>query len=217
LVLATPVRTILAQLAQLSYSNSPLVLLDLGSTKREICAAMDALPDSFDPLGGHPMCGKETAGIESAAANLFANAAFVLAPLARTSPKALALAEELVAAVGARPLLLDPARHDNLVAVTSHLPYLLACSLMTAAATDAADDEQLWSVAASGFRDTTRLSASDVRVMADIIATNRDPILAALSRQRAELERLQAILAAGDDSILFEYLSHARGARTAQQ
>ena len=216
LVLATPVRTILAQLAQLAelpISQSSLAILDLGSTKHQICAAMAALPDHFDPIGGHPMCGKETPGIENAEAHLYAAATFVLSPLERTTPATLGLAKTLVEAIGARTLLLAPAQHDELVAVTSHVPYLLSSSLMALAAENANSDKNLWSVTASGFRDTTRLAASDIRVMTDIIGTNRAAILEALRGEQALLARMEALLEQDDTASLRDWLAEIRTER----
>src|SRR3990172_1595193 len=106
LILAAPVRAILGQLQFLAGRPVPgrRVVMDLGSTKRDIVQAMQALPGGYDPVGGHPMCGKEVSGLRSAEAGLFRDKVFVLTPLARTSPAALALAREVVAAVGAHPL-----------------------------------------------------------------------------------------------------------------
>ena len=160
LVLATPVGVILQQLQALnaltSARKAALVVLDLGSTKAEIVAAMETLPAACDPVGGHPMCGKEVAGLQHADAALYHGATFVLAPLARTSPAALQLAHAVVAAAGAHALLLDAARHDRLAAATSHVPYLIACALMSAASAAAIDDDALWKLAASGFREIGR-------------------------------------------------------------
>jgi prephenate dehydrogenase len=105
----------------------------------------------------------------------------------------------MVDAIGARPLLLDPGRHDRLVAITSHLPYLVACSLIETAAATAATDPALWEVRASGFRDTTRLAGSDVTMMRDILMTNREAVVAALESCAAQLGRLAALIAARDE------------------
>ena len=215
LILATPVRTILSQLLALSQSpitNHPSpILLDLGSTKSQIISAMERLPPAFDPVGGHPMCGKETSGIAHAEAGLFRDKTFVLTPLARTSPSALALAHGLVAAIGARPLMLSAERHDALAAMSSHLPYVVAAALMKAA--QSLDDEELWSLTASGFRDTSRLAASDVAMMTDILLTNRAPILDALTRCRAEFDALMALIDAGDPEALGAALAPAQAGR----
>src|SRR5512136_33703 len=95
-VLATPVRAILRQLPQVgAVARAGTVVMDFGSTKRDIVAAMQSLPPHLEPIGAHPMCGKETSGYESAEAGLYRNAVFVLTPLDRTSPQTLALAESL--------------------------------------------------------------------------------------------------------------------------
>ncbi|MDV7397364.1 prephenate dehydrogenase/arogenate dehydrogenase family protein, partial [Arthrospira platensis SPKY1] len=112
--------------------------LDLCSTKTEILAAMDRLPANFDPIGGHPMCGKETSGLENADPAIYREAPFAIVPLERTSPAALALTGELIQTIGARPLLLDPATHDAWTAATSHFPYLLTAALVLSTPPDAA-------------------------------------------------------------------------------
>ena len=115
-VLATPVRTILRHIAELGPLLKPgAVLLDLGSTKVEICQALDALPPHVQAIGGHPMCGKEKTGLDAAETGLYRGCTFVLCPLARTTPDTLALAEALIDQIGARKLTLDPERHDRLV------------------------------------------------------------------------------------------------------
>ncbi|MEK7278973.1 MAG: prephenate dehydrogenase/arogenate dehydrogenase family protein, partial [Chloroflexota bacterium] len=200
LILATPVRTILDHLNQLSHSafiiHHSSFIIDLGSTKQEITSAMSKLPAHFDPLGGHPMCGKESGGITNADPDLFRGKTFALTPLERTTPRALALAHELISAIGAVPLILSAERHDELAAVTSHLPYLTAAALMRAA--ESFNDEQLWQMTASGFRDTTRLAASDLTMMIDILLTNRAAVLDALTHYRAELDSLAALIASAD-------------------
>jgi len=208
LVLAAPVRAILAQLEQMGRGSGPAarqLVLDLGSTKTDIAAAMDRLPPEFAPIGGHPMCGKEVSGLTHAEAGLFRDKVFVLTPLARTPGWALELTRQIVQAVGAQPLELTPERHDQLAAAASHLPYLAAAGLVRAAA--GLGDEQVWQVAASGFRDTSRLAASDVTMMTDILLTNRQAIAGALERYQAELSALIALLDAGDAEALAAYLS----------
>jgi len=213
-VLATPVREILACLATIGPALKPgCVLLDVGSTKRAICRAMEGLPPHVQPIGGHPMCGKETSGLTMAEPDLYRDRIFVLTPLERTAPEALALARELVTAIGARPLLLDAARHDALVAAISHLPYLLAVTLVNAAESLSAGDGLLWSLAASGFRDTSRVAASNIPMMLDILATNREPILDALRAAQGELTALTQLLESNDLAALQAQLEAARQRR----
>ncbi|MBK8045976.1 MAG: prephenate dehydrogenase [Anaerolineales bacterium] len=164
-ILATPVRTIVSTLEEIGPRLWPgTLVMDMGSTKSDICAAMQRLPSGVQPVGGHPMCGKETAGFEAAECGLYRNATWVLSPLSRTAPDALTLATELAEAVGARPLVLEAARHDRLVASISHLPFLVASALTGVVADVAATDPTVWDVAAGGFRDTSRVAASDTDV-----------------------------------------------------
>jgi prephenate dehydrogenase len=203
IVLATPVRTILELIPQVGSLAPPgCLLMDLGSTKVRIVEAMEALPPHLQAVGGHPMCGKEASGLEAAEADLYQGATFVLTPLQRTSPEALTLAQELVETVGARSVLMDAERHDHLVAAVSHLPYLLSVGLVAAAEEVAAEDELIWELAASGFRDTSRLAASDVTMMLDILLTNRQAVGKALSRFVHQLDAIARLLEADDEERL---------------
>ena len=193
IVLATPVRTLLGQLDEVGRCAKPgAVVLDLGSTKAAVCAAMDRpAATGFEPVGGHPMCGKETGRLcggrrgpvhgqdlrpVSAAAHVGRRARNrALAGRGRGQP---------------RRWSLDPAEHDRAVAAISHLPYLAAAGLVNAVA--AGNDPLAWALAASGFRDTTRVAASDVQMMLDILMTNRDAVLEWLDLlQRRDVRRLR--------------------------
>lgn len=207
-VLAAPVRAIVDLLAALPGAcPGGCTVLDLGSTKAAIIAAMDRLPPSFGAVGGHPMCGKESAGLAVADEHLFRNQTFILCRSARTNTAVEGLAQSLVVAVGAHPLWLDPAEHDRLVALVSHLPYFVAAALMAEAAGVARTTDQLWQVSASGFRDTTRLAGSDPRMMGDIAVTNREEIVAALQAYMSRLEEIIRRLESGDDVALMKWLA----------
>jgi prephenate dehydrogenase len=210
LVLAAPVRAILGHLDDLARRPAPAsgpVVLDLGSTKIEIAAAMRRLPPGYAPVGGHPMCGKEVSGLANAEAELFRGKVFVLTPLERTPERALIIAREVVTTLGARAVELSPERHDVLAAAASHLPYAAAALLVRSA--EGLNDDQVWAMAASGFRDTTRLAASDVTMMVDILMTNRPAIVEALTRYRADLDALAALLDNGEAEALAAFLSAA--------
>jgi prephenate dehydrogenase len=213
-VLATPVRVILRLLGEIGpLLPEGCLLMDLGSTKAQIVARMAALPDHVQPLGGHPMCGKEVSGIAAADPALYRGHTFVLTPLPRTSEAALALGRALVEAVGARPLILAPGRHDRLVATVSHLPYLLACALVGTAEAIASADPTVWEVAATGFRGTSRLAASDVTMMCDILLTNCEAVLEALNTCGAQLHRLSHLVEIGDEERLRVVLAAIRDRR----
>jgi prephenate dehydrogenase len=198
LVLAAPVSGILAMLNEIRMQDppGPLVILDLGSTKVQVLAAMQRLPAGCDPIGGHPMCGKESSGAKNAEASLYRERTFILSPLTRTSPRGQALALALVEAAGGRALFLGAAEHDRLAAYASHAPYLAAAALVQTA--EAAGDERIWQVAASGFRDTTRLAASNLGMMTDILLTNSGPVLEALHGLRAAIDDLAVLIQKGD-------------------
>jgi len=208
-VLATPVRHILVTIQQVAALMRPgAVLMDLGSTKTEVVEAMNALPEGIGAVGGHPMCGKETGGLESASPDLFRDKTFVLTPTTCTTDDAMLLAHELVTAAGANPVVLDAERHDRAVAVVSHLPYLLAASLMQVESEANADDDASGMLAASGFRDTSRLAASSLDMMLDILLTNREPVEAALDSFERQIAQVRTLLA--DEAGLRAWMAEAR-------
>ncbi len=214
IVLSTPVRTILSQINDLCHLTlTPCLVLDMGSTKRDVVQAMQHLPAHVQAIGTHPMCGKETRGLEAADATLYEGATWILVPLERTTTASLDLARQLVAGVGARPLVLDAERHDRLVATTSHLPYALAVTLLLTAGQVSEEDALVWQLAASGFRDTSRVAGSDVTMMLDILLTNRDAVYTMLERASANLQQLIDQLANGDESALRALLAAAQALR----
>ncbi len=202
-VLATPVRTILRQIDTLGPLMKPgAVLLDMGSTKTEICYRMQKLPAHIQAIGGHPMCGKERAGLDAAEPGLYRDCTFVLCPLPRTTAETVALAQTLITYIQAHPLFLEPEQHDRLVAAISHLPYLVASGLVAHVMDVAREDERVWQVAASGFRDTSRVAASDTTMMLDILMTNRAAVLAALDGFLNQMQRLRRALAGEEEAFL---------------
>lgn len=213
-VLATPVRVILQQLAKIGpLLPQGCLLIDLGSTKARIVAEMDHLPPHVQPLGGHPMCGKEVSGIDAADTSLYRGRTFILCPLPRTSPEALDLGCALARAVGAFPLVLEPERQDFLVGTVSHLPYLLACALVGTADATTSADPAAWEIVASGFRDTSRVSGSDVTMMVDILLTNRAEVLKAVGTFQEVLHKLARLVEAGDEGELRRVLAEIRRIR----
>lgn len=207
-ILATPVRAILEHAAALpALRPDGCFVLDLGSTKAEICRALGELPPAFEAVGGHPMCGKETAGLAHAEAGLYRDQTFVLCRTARTTEAAEALALALVEAAGGRPRFLAPDEHDEVVALVSHLPYFVAALLMEQAAAAARENEHVWPVSASGFRDTSRLSGTGARMLRDVVLSNRPAILARLRAYRDHVEELIALLDGGDEEAIEAWLA----------
>ena len=192
-VLAAPVRAIIGLINDLPHLHpAGAIVLDLGSTKAEIAMAMQSLPRRFEPVGGHPMCGKVESSAVYAQADLYQEAPFVLCELPNSSLRACRLAQALVEAIGARPVWLEPERHDQWVAHTSHLPYLLANALAFTTPPQAA------ALVGPGFRSAARLAPASQRMMLDILITNQPNILASLRACRLHLEILEEALTAGD-------------------
>jgi prephenate dehydrogenase len=212
LILAAPVSAILDWIDRVPpIFSGEFHLVDLGSTKAQIVARMRSLPDRISPLGGHPMCGKETSGLSVADGSLYRGCLVALTPLDRTQTSTLNLAQELIVTLQARSLLLDPQQHDRAVAAISHLPYLMAITLMDSVTR--LDDETVWPLAASGFRDTSRLAASDVTMLLDILKSNRAEVLNALETARLSLQESIELIEREDWSNLRTKLEAAREKR----
>jgi prephenate dehydrogenase len=208
-VLATPVRSIIGLLGELAVARpAGCMVLDLGSTKADICQAMAALPNGFQAIGGHPMCGKETSGFGSATPDLYREKTFILCRNGRTTTAVETLVLELLTIIGARPLFLPPDVHDTLVGAVSHLPYLAAAALMRAVF--GLDDERAWAVSASGLRDTARVSGSDPRMMLDILLTNKTAVLAQLARYQEEITAVAHLLQQADEPALAAWLAETQ-------
>lgn len=188
-ILAAPVLSIIDWIARLpELMPNPAVIMDLGSTKAEICRALETLPDRFDPIGGHPMTGKEKSGLRHAEGSLYHGAAFALSVLPRTSQRARGLASAVVKAVGAVELWIAPLIHDRYAAATSHAPYLISAALGLSIPADSA------ALIGPGFRSMTRLAASSPALMKEIIATNPANILNSLAEFRSQLDRLETLV-----------------------
>ncbi len=203
IILAAPVKKIINLITQLPdiHDGNPVVI-DLGSTKNEIVQAMEMLPERFQPIGGHPMCGKEKASIHHADPDLFKGSVFLLTPLQRTTTIALETATQIINLIGATPLLLDPSTHDRLTAATSHFPYLLANILAQITSLDAQF------VLGPGFRSSSRLAGSSPEMMLDILATNRKNILLLIDRFSIQLNKMKDSLEEENYSDLLIDLQH---------
>lgn len=210
IIFSTPVRIIMRQLEMFAPFYKPgVIITDMGSTKQQILQVMANLPEGVHPIGSHPMCGKEQTGLAVAEATLYENAPWILTPLSRTPEWVTHIVREMAEAVGAKPRLLAADRHDKLVAAISHLPYTLAASLVLAAKCVAGDDPVVWDVASSGFRDTSRVAASDVTMMLDILLTNQAPVQRMLTLARQQLDQFAQALDNDDEATLRQLMGQA--------
>ena len=214
-ILAAPVRAINAMLKLRigSYMRSNTLLIDIGSTKQDICRAMSELPNGILAVGGHPMTGKESSGIEASDGDLYVGRPFVLCPTRRTTPAGRGRALAMVEALRAVPIEMEAERHDRVVAAISHLPYLLSAALVATVAREGQSDDAVWQLAAGGFRDMSRLAGSDVKMMGDILSTNTQAVATLLAMFRMQLAQLEAMLISHDDQHLADALLPTREAR----
>ena len=188
-ILATPVPAIIDIVQKLSLLiKGSCVVLDLGSTKKDIVQAMSGLPQNFDPIGGHPICGKEKLGFENADANLFRGAPFVVTALERTTPKAKSAVREIVSTIGARFIEMDAEEHDRILASTSHLPFLLSSALVLCT------PKEFSSFVGTGFKSTSRLAGTPAHMTMGILQSNRENILHGIQVFRHSLHELESAL-----------------------
>jgi prephenate dehydrogenase len=210
--IATPVSGIVdaARDALAHMAGNPSgVVTDVGGVKGPIVAAVD------NPrfVGGHPMAGSEQEGIDGADGELFAGATWVLTPTASTDPDAFTRLRTVVTSFGADVVAIPPERHDDLVAVVSHVPHLAAATLMGLASEEAEQHASLLRLAAGGFRDMTRVAAGHPGIWPDICAENAAAIVTALDQLGTDLSKVRDVVASGDRSALIAILERAREAR----
>ncbi len=214
-LLAVPV----GQMQRVMRAIAPLigaktVVTDAGSTKEDVVGIarreLKGALSRFVP--GHPVAGTEKSGAESAFAALYRGRRVVLTPLEGTEPGALALVRAAWERCGASVSELEPREHDAVLAAVSHLPHVLAYALVDQIARHK-NAKQLFSFAAGGFRDFTRIASSHPEMWRDICLANRKALLAELKRYGGELERVRRMLARGDAKALDALFSGARGAR----
>jgi prephenate dehydrogenase len=180
------------------------VVTDAGSTKGNVMRwAREILPAHAYFVGGHPMAGKETAGVGAADPDLFRDKTWVIVPSVNATEQAVQTVLSLANLCGAKAAFMDGDEHDSYVAAISHLPLALSSALFSVAFGSQAWPE-LAGLASSGFRDTTRLASGSAEMAHDIAMTNRDNILHWIDRFQEELSRLRATIAAGESAQVLE-------------
>ena len=214
-VLAVPVRATRAVLAEIKpWLSESAVLTDVGSTKSSFVADVEAVFGSLSPqvIPGHPIAGSEKSGIRAANPDLFARHKVILTPADDANPEALANLKRLWEGCDATVLTMSVAYHDEVLAATSHLPHLIAFSLVD---TLAGEDENMdiFRYAAGGFRDFTRIAASDPVMWHDIFLSNRDAVLRVIDHFTHDLDQLRDAIANQDSAMLLRVFSRAKAAR----
>ena len=216
-LVAVPVAATQSTFAALAGALSPQALLmDVGSTKRDVVQAAElALGDKLETfVPAHPIAGKEVAGVAHADVDLYTGCQVILTPIAQTGTTQLAKAQAVWAALGAQVRTMSALEHDSAFAAVSHLPHMLAFAAMNAL--NAQDQgAHFLSLAGPGFRDFTRIAASDPAVWRDILHANRDQLLVQSEHLREALQAFEAALAQGDSATLQALITAASQSRAA--
>ena len=179
----------------LAASGPEAVVTDVGSTKGELVAA---LGDDERFIGGHPLAGAETAGVENARADLFEGARWYLTPTDRSSGVLYDRLQRTVSDLGARPQAIDAAAHDRLLATISHLPHVVANALVAEAAAELSRDSERMPEVGPSFRDTTRVAGSNPAIWADIFASNREAVADSVEAVARRLGEAAELIRGGD-------------------
>jgi prephenate dehydrogenase len=215
-LISVPVSATEATFKAIRHLVEPGVLfMDVGSTKRDVIdAARRVLKErvtSFVPA--HPIAGKEVAGIAHADATLYSNRQVILTPIAQTDPELLQKATEVWAAIGSQVLRMTPENHDAAFAAVSHLPHMLAFAYFNSVARQPAGRDFL-SLAGPGFRDFTRIAASDPAIWRDILVSNREELLKQSMRFRHTLDAMEHVIKTGNIEALEDLIRGASDARS---
>jgi prephenate dehydrogenase len=179
----------------LAASGPETVVSDVGSTKSELVAAVGA-DERF--IGGHPLAGAETAGVENAREDLFEGARWYLTPTEHSSGLLYDRLQRAVAGLGARPQAIDPATHDRVLATISHVPHVVANALVAEAAEALTRDSERLPEVGPSFRDTTRVAGSNPAIWADIFASNAEAVADSVESVARRLEAAAALIRTGE-------------------
>jgi prephenate dehydrogenase len=206
-VVAAPVSELPAQVTRvLDAAPERCTVTDVGSTKGPVCAAA-AGAARF--IGGHPVCGSEAHGPEHARAELFDGATWFLTPVAATDPQRYRALHGFVSSLGAVPVAVDPAAHDRLLALASHLPHALANLLLNQAGGTRVEGHEPLAAAGGSLRDMTRVAGANPRIWVDIFLDNADALREALGEHRRRVDQLERALATGDAGFLARWIGEA--------
>jgi prephenate dehydrogenase len=203
---AAPVRALPGLVTEvLGSAGETVAVTDVGSTKRELVARVAAEDGAERFVGGHPLAGAETAGVENARPDLFEGARWYLTPTEETSGLAYDRVQRAVAGFGARPRAIAPAAHDRLMATVSHLPHVVANALADSATTMLGDAAERPPEVGPSFRDATRVAGANPAIWTDIFATNREAVAEQVEVLAARLKTAASLIRAGDPEAVAEW------------
>lgn len=215
--LATPVKT----LGQIAEEMAPglkpgAIITDGGSVKGEVIDMIaPVIPDGVHFVPGHPIAGTEKSGAEAAFATLYRGKRCILTPTEKTDPQALSLVEKLWQLAGSEVVRMPVEKHDRILAAISHLPHMVAYSLVNAVGSYDHYEENILEYSAGGFRDFTRIASSDPIMWRDIAETNRDALLEMMEQFESSFAELKKDIAEGKGERLFEFFLRSKQLRDA--
>jgi cyclohexadieny/prephenate dehydrogenase len=215
-IVSVPVGASGAVAAQIASSLKPgAIVTDVGSTKASVIRQMKPeLPDNVHFIAGHPIAGTEYSGPDAGFASLFEGRWCILTPDQNTDPAALKKLSSFWSACGSDVETMDPAHHDQVLALVSHLPQLISYNIVgTASDFESVSEADVIKYSASGFRDFTRLAASDPTMWRDVCLHNKDAILEMLARFSEDLSSMRASIRRGDGDALFDLFTKTRSIR----
>jgi cyclohexadieny/prephenate dehydrogenase len=215
-ILCVPVGACGQIAAEIAPSLKPgAVVTDVGSVKTAVVRDVGPhIPDGVHFVPGHPVAGTEQSGPESGFAELFANRWCILTPLQTSAPEAVKKLADFWRACGSNVETMSPEHHDIVLAITSHLPHLIAYNIVaTAADVEEVTNSEVIKFSAGGFRDFTRIAASDPIMWRDIFLSNKDAVLEMLGRFSEDLSALQRAIRWGDGEALFNVFTRSREIR----
>lgn len=206
-VVAAPIAALPAQVAAvLEASADGTTVTDVGSTKASVVAAAAGSPRF---VGGHPIAGLESRGAEHASAGIFDGATWFLTPTAQTDNERHRAVHAFVSSLGAFPVAIDPVAHDRLVALTSHVPHVLANVIVNQAGASRVEGHEPLANAGGSLRDMTRIAGANPRIWTDIFLDNADAVREELAEHRRRIEQVEAALAEGDAGFLARWIGEA--------
>lgn len=216
-ILCVPVGAMGAAAAAIRDGLSPdAIVTDVGSSKLGVAAVLRAALPEAVVIPGHPIAGTENSGPEAGFASLFRGRWCILTPDANAPPQAVDRLTAFWSALGARVEVMDGRQHDLTLAVTSHLPHLIAYTIVgTASALENVTQNEVIKYSAGGFRDFTRIAASNPTMWRDIFLSNKDAVLEILQRFLGDLSGLEQAIRSDDGAALFEWFSRTRDIRRA--
>ncbi len=212
--LCAPVLSNIVYLQELKDIIKPnCILTDVGSVKGNIYDAIVELGLEKHFIGGHPMAGSEKTGYESANLRLFENAYYVLTPSDKISQTAVTFMEKLVTELAALPVILDSKNHDDMVAAISHVPHIIASSLVNMVRENDDEHGSMISLAAGGFKDITRIASSSPVMWQNICLTNKESIKKFLNHYKASIDEIYSYIDNSDEAKLYEFFENAKDYR----